>query len=87
MGHRNIHVFGYDTSYKDNQSHGYKQDINRGMPTMEVECDGRSFVISMAMRNQPETFIQYTNALKEAGCSFKVYGDGLLQTAYASRHR
>jgi len=82
QGFRDIHVFGYDSSHRDGKSHAYKQSMNKTMPTMKTSWAGRTFQVSIAMKHQAEKFQIYTQALKEAGCSFTVWGDGLLQTIY-----
>lgn len=82
QGFRDFHVFGYDSSHRDKQSHAYKQLMNNNMPTMEIERGGRKFISSIAMSKQPDSFMAYTKALKAEGCTFNVYGDGLLQTIY-----
>lgn len=82
QGFRDFHVFGYDSSHREGKSHAYKQLMNNNMPTMEVEQGGRKYISSIAMSKQPSSFMAYTRVLKDAGCSFHVYGDGLLQAVY-----
>ncbi len=82
LGFRDLHVFGYDTSYREGKSHGYKQRINATMPTMKTGWAGKEYTISLAMRDQCQLFMAYSSALKAEGCSFKVYGEGLLQSVY-----
>jgi len=81
-GHRDLHIFGFDTSYRGGKSHGYKQRINATMPTMKTGWAGKEYTISLAMRDQCQNFMAYSAALKEAGCNFNVYGEGLLQSVY-----
>jgi hypothetical protein len=81
-GFRELHIFGYDTSYRDGKGHGYKQRINDTMPTISTEWAGKQFTISLAMREQCQNFMAYSSALKEVGCNFHLYGEGLLQTVY-----
>lgn len=82
QGFREFHVFGYDSSHRDMKSHAYKQLMNNNMPTMEVIQGGRTFISSIAMSKQPESFMAHIKELKDAGCTFNVYGDGLLQAVY-----
>lgn len=85
QGFRDLHVFGYDSSHKDGQSHAYSQPMNEFMPTTEVKWAGRTFTVSVAMKAQAEKFQITSQALKQAGCTFHIYGDGLLQTMYNSK--
>ncbi len=78
MGFREIHVFGYDSSHRDGQSHAYRQAMNDFIPTVDVEWAGRTFTASVAMKAQAEQFQTTAKALQASGCALSVYGDGLL---------
>jgi len=82
QGFRDLHIFGYDSSYRQGKSHGYSQPINKTMPTMEMTWAGKTFQVSIAMKAQAEKFQVYAQALKNVGCNINVYGEGLLQTIY-----
>jgi len=82
MGHRDLHVFGYDSSYRDGESHAYKQSINAMMPTTVMGWGGREFTLSIAMKRQAEMFQVYAQALKDVSATITVYGDGFLQSIY-----
>jgi hypothetical protein len=82
LGYREIHVFGYDTSHREDQGHGYDQKLNDTMPTVEAEWAGKTYKLSLALREQCSNFMTYTQALEADGCKFHVYGDGLLQSIY-----
>jgi len=84
QGYRKLHCFGYDTSYKDKQGHGYIQDVNKTMPSIPITWDGVDYTISIAMKDQVGNFLSYSTALEKIGCEFEVYGDGLLQSVYRS---
>ena len=86
QGYRELHLFGYDSSYADDKSHGYEQGMNQFMPTAEIEWSGRKFKASVAMKGQAEKFPINALALKNAGCKLHVYGDGLLQTIYNTNY-
>lgn len=82
LGYREIHIFGFDSSHRDGKSHAYDQPMNQFIPTVKVEWGGREFTSSVAMKAQAEKFQLTAQALKQAGCTLHVYGDGLLQTMY-----
>jgi len=82
QGYRKLHCFGYDTSYKDKEGHGYTQAINKTMPTIPTNWAGVDYTISIAMKDQVGNFMAYSTALKGLGCEFEVYGTGLLQSVY-----
>lgn len=86
QGFREMHIFGYDSSYVDGQSHGYEQTMNRFMPTTNITWGGKTFTASVAMKGQAEKFPLNARALKNAGCDLHVYGEGLLQTIYTTKY-
>lgn len=85
LGHRTLHLFGYDSCHRDGESHAYRQPMNDFIPTIDVEWAGRTFTASVAMRAQAEKFQLTGQALQQAGCELHVYGDGLLQTMWCAR--
>lgn len=85
QGYRDLHVFGYDSSYQDGKSHAYSQPMNEFMPTTDVTWAGKTYTVSVAMKAQAEKFQITSQSLKNAGCKFHVYGDGLLQAMYRAK--
>lgn len=78
LGYRTIHIFGYDSSYKDGKHHAYQQRLNDGDQIIEVEYAGRSFTTTPWMAKQAEDFIDLSRALVEQGVALIIHGDGLL---------
>lgn len=77
LGYRKIHLYGYDSSYRDEATHVYpQQDPQR------VDCiatvGGRKFKTSLAMAKQAELFPQLADSLIDLGCLVTLRGDGLL---------
>lgn len=84
LGFRDLHCFGFDSSHRGEASHAYDQPMNRFIPTVEVEWAGKTYTSSVAMKAQAEKFQMTSQALKQAGCTITVYGDGLLQHMYTT---
>lgn len=82
MGFREFHIFGYDSCHKDGRSHAYPQPMNQFIMTADVEWGGKTYTASVAMKAQAEKFQITGQALKQAGCTLHLYGDGLLQAMY-----
>lgn len=78
MGYRQFECFGYDSSHRGEASHAYEQDMNRFIPTVEVEWAGKTYLSSVAMKAQAEKFQITGQALEKEGCAIHVHGDGLL---------
>lgn len=79
MGFRQMHLYGYDSSHRDGESHAYSQPMNAWIPTVDVEWAGRTFTTSIAMKAQAEKFRLTSRQLEQMGCVIQLYGDGLLQ--------
>ena len=82
LGFREFHVFGFDSCHKEDKSHAYEQPMNRFIPTVQVEWAGKTYTSSVAMKAHAEDFQVTSQALKQLGCKFTLYGDGLLQQMY-----
>jgi hypothetical protein len=82
MGYREFHIFGFDSCHKDGRSHAYPQQMNQFIPNTKVEWGGKTYTASVAMKAQAEKFQITGQALKQAGCTLHLYGDGLLQAMY-----
>lgn len=81
LGHREIHLFGYDSCHATDKSHAYRQEIDCEM----VECavDNRVFSSTISMATQAIEFKNVSDMLVNGGCDLRVYGDGLLQTFWS----
>lgn len=84
LGFRTMHLYGYDSSHRDGESHAYRQAMNDWIPTVDVEWAGKTYTTSVAMKAQAEKFQITAGQLKQMGCTISVYGDGLLQHMYTT---
>jgi hypothetical protein len=78
LGFRRFEIFGYDSSHRGEDSHAYAQPMNQFIPTIDVEWAGKTYISSLAMKAQAEKFQITGQALKRAGCTLNLHGDGLL---------
>jgi len=78
LGFRVLHLFGYDSSYRDDDSHAYGQDLNKGDDRIRTAINNRVFSSSVAMAQQANKFMTWASALGEMGAKVNVHGDGLL---------
>lgn len=78
MGHRNMHLFGFDSSHRGGEGHAYEQSMNDDMLCVVTEWAGERYVSSIAMKAQAEKFMWLLPQLEVAGCRIEVHGDGLL---------
>lgn len=78
MGYRKLHLFGYDSSHKEDEGHAYSQPMNDREPICKVTVYGKTFKSSLAMAKQAEFFPTVCDQLIDLGCVITVDGDGLL---------
>ena len=80
LGYREIHLYGYDSSYRGNESHPYPQPENDGDTLREVTVAGNRFVSTAWMIRQADDFRLIAYSLLCEGVSLHVHGFGLLPT-------
>lgn len=78
LGYRNFHLYGMDSSYEDGENHAYKQSLNDGERTLEVEMNGKKYFTAAWMCSQVESFKETAKAVVECGGVITVHGTGLL---------
>lgn len=83
-GYRKLHLFGYDSSYLENDGHAYSQKLNDADRILDIEAYGRDFKSAPWMVQQANEFIELAPALVKLGCEISTHGDGLLQHIAAS---
>lgn len=92
MGYREIHLYGYDSSYEGAEHHAYPQgQTDQESKYLEVfardNAGGmKKFITNFAMAKQAELFPKAMETLCEAGATIMVHGTGLIPTiAHAMR--
>jgi hypothetical protein len=78
-GYKDLHLFGFDSSYRDGQNHAYPQPLNANEERMDVTVGGRTFHCARWMARQAMLFQHQLNELIRLGVNVTVYGDGMLQ--------
>lgn len=77
-GFLDIHCFGLDSSHRGTASHAYSQPMNDGIPSVQTEWGGKTYISQVAMKAQAERFQITGKQLQDLGCKITVHGDGLL---------
>lgn len=77
-GFRDIQFYGLDSSYRGEENHAYRQELNDKESRMEIHAAGRDFICAPWMAKQAVEFQRQYHQLKELGCRIKVHGDGLI---------
>jgi SAM-dependent methyltransferase len=79
MGFRNIHVFGFDSSFRDEAGHAFSQPMNVTEPVCQVEYAGKKYQCTFTMKSQADVFPRLAYELEQMGARFTVHGSGFLQ--------
>jgi hypothetical protein len=77
-GFREIHLYGYDSSYRGEAGHVYEQVMNGDERIVDAHVGDRAFRAAPWMVRQAQDFEGLAAALVAAGASITVHGDGLL---------
>ena len=79
MGHRTLHLYGFDSSDREGKAHAYEQaETNAEKRRFTLWCDGREFVCSAAMYAQAMKFKDVAHELANNGVTLHIWGDGFL---------
>jgi uncharacterized Rossmann fold enzyme len=78
LGYRKIHLYGFDSSYREDTHHAYMQNLNDADFIVDVLAGDRKFRASPWMVQQAEEFCSLATYLADEGCIITVAGDGLL---------
>ena len=78
MGFREIHLYGYDSSYLDGAGHAYAQPQNDADQPEEFTVGGKTFLAAPWMARQAMEFQTAAQQLADGDASVTVHGSGLL---------
>src|SRR5215813_3938643 len=79
LGHRNIHLYGFDSSHRGAQ-HAALPGQHENDMVIDVVVGGESFKATPWMVNEVREFMANAPDLTRRGCAITVHGDGLLPT-------
>ena len=78
MGFEEIHLYGFDSCYQDDEGHAYPQPLNAGERVIEVEVGEKKFKAAAWMVTQADEFQDLAVELVASGRVLTVHGDGLI---------
>lgn len=77
-GFREIHLFGFDSSYRNDEGHAYQQDLNASERIVDAHIGDKVFKSAPWMVRQAQDFEGISRDVVAAGGVITVHGDGLL---------
>jgi predicted O-methyltransferase YrrM len=83
-GYRTMHLYGFDSSYRNNDHHAYTQVGNNADRIIDALYGDLKFKTTGWMVQQVNEFQDLVPQLAADGCTITVAGDGLLQTVAQS---
>jgi hypothetical protein len=79
LGYRDIHLFGYDSSYDAGRHHAFPQPLNDGANTIEVFIGDKSYTTTPALAHQATEFVGFAKELVMFnGMQIELHCSGLL---------
>lgn len=79
LGYREMHLYGYDSSYANDKHHAYSQPLNDETKKIEVFVDGKPYITSATLAHQAQEFCSWAKDLTQFhGCSIYLHCEGLL---------
>lgn len=77
-GYRQIHLYGFDSSYRDGEHHAYPQALNDAETHSEVLYNDKTYVCAPWMVGQAQEFMELAPGYEADGVTITVHGEGLL---------
>ncbi len=79
LGYRELHLYGYDSSYDQNEHHAFPQKLNDDVATIDVYLDGARYVTTPTLSHQVSEFCQMAGDMTRAfGFDINLHCEGLL---------
>lgn len=78
LGYREIHLYGFDSSYRGNEHHAYPQSLNDQDRILDVNFNGVDYKCAPWMIQQAEDFQTFAPQLMDQGVALAVHGSGLI---------
>lgn len=78
MGYRDIHAYGFDSSFADGAGHAYPQPENDADAPARYTVGAKDFMAAPWMARQAVEFQEMATQLADANCIVTVHGTGLL---------
>lgn len=77
-GYRKIHLYGFDSCYRDGEHHAYAQDLNDGERIIDVLFDGQRYRCAPWMAGQADEFQNLATFMMGQNAIITAHGEGLI---------
>lgn len=77
FGVKYVHLYGFDSSYREGKNHAYDQPLNNSERIIDVKVNDREFKCAPWMAAQVNEFEEAVNGFVESGMEFTIHDDGL----------
>lgn len=79
LGYRELHLYGYDSSYEDDAHHAFPQALNDTAKTVDVYVEGNKYTTTASMAQQATKFSELASGMvKHYGFDINLHCNGLL---------
>lgn len=88
LGYRDIHLFGYDSSYDDGRHHAFPQPLNDAAKTIQVFIGDKGYTTTPALAHQATEFVGFAKELVMfQGMQIELHCSGLLPDMVAAANK
>lgn len=84
LGYRELHLYGYDSSYADDEHHAFRQTLNDHANTLEVYLNGKKYITTPTLAQQASEFCSLVSGMvRHYGFDIELHCNGLLPDVVA----
>lgn len=88
LGYRDVHLFGYDSSYDDGRHHAFPQSLNDAAKTIDVFIGDKGYTTTPALAHQATEFVGFAKELVMfQGMQIELHCSGLLPDMVAAANK
>lgn len=88
LGYRELHLYGYDSSYEGESHHAFPQALNDDVKTLDIYLEGKKYTTTPTMAHQASEFCGWAAGMvKHYGFDITLHCSGLLPdlVAYSNK--
>lgn len=78
LGYRELHLYGYDSSYRNSEHHAFVQKLNDTSKVIDVYLNGKRYVTTPTLAHQVSEFCEFAAGMTRMGFDINLHCDGLL---------
>lgn len=78
LGYRELHLYGYDSSYQEEEHHAFRQVLNDTSKKIDIYLDGKKYITTPTFAHQASEFCAMAQGMVRIGFDINLHCSGLL---------